>query len=173
MRPSSFLTSLVCAVAVCAATAAEKPSDLLAEIDDLCKCTGMERKTGVLSRKGDRITLRMSADGITKTYWFDLVDGRYPATFGPEGYKVHYELPLVKNAAQKVFCVGVVKRLDTCKASWDHYGKPEVAVDPPWGFRVSYWSQPEKKRPVFSTCGHVFFLMTKKGTVCSVWYGER
>ena len=93
--------------------------------------------------------------------------------FGPEGYKVHYELPLVESAVQRKFCVGVVERLDNCKFSWDHYGRPEVAVDTPYGFRVCYWSQPEKKRPEFSTSGHVFFLMTRKGTVCSVWYGER
>lgn len=173
MRPPAILAALICAVAVSTATASENHSAVLAEIDELCKCTGLQRKSTVLSRKGDSITLRMSADGVTKTYWFDLVDGRYPATFGPEGYKVHYELPLVKNAAQKKFCVGVVKRLDSCKASWDHYGEPEVSVDGHWGFRVCYWSQPEKKRPEFSTSGHIFFLMTKKGTVCSVWYGER
>jgi len=147
------------------------PPNLLAEIDQLCKCTGLQRKSGVLWREGDDVTLLMSADGITKKYWIELVDG-HPATFGIEWYKVHYELPLVKDAAKRKFCVNVVERLDKCRFSWAHYGKPEVAVDAPYGFRVRYWSMPAKGRGGFSTVPYIYFLVTSKGTVCSVRYGE-
>ena len=162
---------MICVVAVTTVSAAASPPKLLAEIDELCKCTGLQRKSGVLSREGEYVTLLMSADGVAKKYWIELVDG-HPATFGIEWYKVHFKLPLVKDAARRKFCVSVVERLDKCRFSWAHYGKPEVTVDTPYGFRVRYGSMPAKDRAGFSTVLYVYFLMTSKGTVCSVRYGE-
>jgi hypothetical protein len=158
-------------VASTTVSAAANTPKLLAEIDELCKCTGLQRRSGVLSCEAGYVTLLMSADGVTKRYWIELLAG-HPATFGIEWYKPHYQLPLVKDAATRKFYISVVERLDKCSFSWAHYGKPQVAVDAPYGFRVRYRSMPEKAHSGFSTVPFIYFLMTPKGTVCSVRYGE-
>ena len=48
----------------------------LAEIDSLCQCTGLQRKSGIQSRGGGGlVTLLLAADGVTETYWMRLTNG--------------------------------------------------------------------------------------------------
>jgi hypothetical protein len=173
MRASLLLGSVCTAIVVVAAApcaeATYSERELVAGIDDLCKCTGLQRKSGLLSRVGDSATVLLSADGVSEKYWIGFVDG-HPGTFGPDHYKPHWGQSLVQNRAQRELCLRVIQRLDQCQYSWSHFGKPEVKMDAPRGFRVGYLSTQEKVS--FSTSGYIFFLVTPKGTVCSIWYGE-
>ena len=143
--------------------------ELIAGIDELCKCTGLQRKSGLLSQAVDSASVILSADGLSEKYWIDFVEG-HPATFGPDRYKPHWRQPLVKSATERRLCLGVIQRLDQCRYTWSHFGRPEIAMDSPRGFRVCYRST--DKEVLFTTTGYIFFLVTRKGTVCSIWYGE-
>ena len=145
--------------------------ELIAGIDHMCKCTGLMRKSGLLSLARDResAVVRLSADGVAEKYWIQFVDGR-PEFFGPENYKPHWGQSLVKTVSERRLCFGAIRRLDNCDYSWGHFGEAEIRMDTPRGFRVRYLSSP--KPASFSTSGYVFFLITPKGTVCSVWWGE-
>lgn len=168
MRP--FLMLLLLSAAVCSASPSSKK--LLSEIDALCRCTGLQRKSDIQSNNGEIVELLMAADGVTERYWIRLSDG-HPGEFGPDDYTVRWELPPVEDSKRRRFCVGVVDRLNKSQFSWQHYGKPEVVIDAPRGFRVRYASMPEKKGEVrFSTVGSLYFLLTPKGTVCGVFASE-
>jgi hypothetical protein len=175
MRAPLLRGSLCAAVVVITAVACNggtySKRQLIAGIDDFCKCTGLQRKSGLLSlaRDGESAIVMLSADGVSEKYSIEFVDG-HPATFGPVNYKPHWGQPLVKSIAQRKLCLRVIQRLDQCQYSWSHFGKPEIATDTPRGFRVCYLSTP--KPGFFSTSGHIFFLITPRGTVCSIWYGE-
>jgi len=174
MRARSFpLLSALIIVALSGPTrAAQTQHELLSDIDALCRCTGLQRKSGIKSRHGDLVEVFLAADGVTQKYWIELTDG-YPSAFGPDNYRVRWQLPRVKDPDRTRFCIDRVKRLDKSQFSWGHFGKPDVVVDSPWGFRVRYDSAPEKKGEItFSVAGNAYFLMTPKGTVCGVWFGE-
>jgi len=76
----------------------------LAEIDSLCQCTGLQRKSDIQSRNGDLISVLLAADDVTEEYWMRLTDGA-PSSFGPDNYRVHYNLPDVKDQKRRRFCV--------------------------------------------------------------------
>ena len=171
-----LLRGLLCVAAVVITATACNGStyskrQLIAGIDDFCKCTGLQRKSDLLSlaRDGGSATVMLSADGVSEKYWIEFVDG-HPAIFNPVHYKPHWGQPFVKSSAQRKLCLGVIQRLDQCHYSWLHFGKPEIAMDTPRGFRVCYLSNP--KPGLFSMSGNIFFLITPRGTVCSIWYGE-
>jgi hypothetical protein len=168
----SLLLLLIFALS-CATCLADSNRKLLAEIDSLCQCTGLQRKSDVLSNNGKLISVLVAVDGVTEKYWMRLT-GDAPSEFGPDKYQVRYELPDVKDPKRRRFCIDRVKRLDKSRFSWAHFGKPDVVVDSPRGFRVRYDSlPPEKQKPgVLDIGANLYFLITPKGTVCSVWYGE-
>jgi hypothetical protein len=170
LRISLCIAILIIASVACQAAAYSK-RELIAGIDDMCKCTGLLRKSGLLSlaRDGQSAVVRLSADGVSERYWIQFVDGR-PGFFGPENYKPHWGQSLVKTVSQRRLCLAAIQRLDKCDYSWGHFGEAEIRMDTPRGFRLRYLSSP--KPASFSTSGHVFFLITPKGTVCSVWWGE-
>jgi hypothetical protein len=171
MRVLQLLTGLLL-LSVNASMAAPGSKQLLSEIDALCRCTGMQRKSDIQSNDGAIAELLLAADGVAEKYWIRLTDD-HPSGFGPDNYTVRWELPRVKNAARRRTCISIVERLNKCKFSWQRYGKPEVVVDAPRGFRVRYASMPEKKGEVaFSTVGSLYFLITPKGTVCGIFYSE-
>ena len=144
----------------------------LSEIDSLCRCTGLQRKSGIQSRHGNLITVLLAADGVTEKYRMHLTNGA-PSEFEPENYRVRWDLPAVQDAKIKRFCINRVKQLDKSRFSWAHFGKPDVVIDSPRGFPVRYGSLPPKKRqPILDIGANLYFLMTPKGTVCGVWLGE-
>src|SRR5258708_39026352 len=139
MRASLLRVLLWIAIVVTAAScggaqAITRKRELIAGIDDLCKCTGLQRKSDLLSQAGASASVILSADGLSEKYWIDFVDG-HPATFGPDRYKPHWGQPLVKSAAERRLCLSVIQGLDQCQYNWSHFGKPELALDSPRGCR--------------------------------------
>src|SRR5882672_6006751 len=130
--PSLFLLAVVALSAP--VRAAQSQRELLSDIDALCRCTGLQRKSDIKSRDADIVELFLAADGVTEKYWIRLTDG-HPSAFGPDNYRVHWELPAVKDSERRHFCIDRVKRLDKSQFSWGHFGKPDVVIDSPRGFR--------------------------------------
>ena len=95
MRAPLLRGSLCAAVVVITAVACNggtySKRQLIAGIDDFCKCTGLQRKSGLLSlaRDGESAIVMLSADGVSEKYSIEFVDG-HPATFGPVNYKPHW-----------------------------------------------------------------------------------
>src|SRR5437763_12406627 len=83
----------------------------LSEIDSLCRCAGLQRKSGIQSRHGDNISVLLAADGVTEKYWMSLTDGA-PSEFGPDNYRVRWQLPPVEDVKTRRFCINRVKQLD-------------------------------------------------------------
>jgi hypothetical protein len=175
MRAPLPCLSLCIAILVAASVACQAASfskrELIAGIDEMCKCTGLQRKSGLLSLTRDKesAVVSLSADGVSERYRIQFFEG-HPAFFGPENYKPHWGQPRVKSVSQRKLCLRVIQRLEKCEYNWGHFGEAEIRMDTPRGFRVRYLSSP--KPAYFSTSGNVFFLITPKGTVCSIWWGE-
>jgi hypothetical protein len=154
--------------------------EILAQIDMICRCTGLQRKSGVqkverfnTAERGYGITLTLAADGVSEKYWCRFTGDRHITEFAPTAGQMRWELPPVQSARERVLCLAAVKRLDKCDVTWAHYGKPIIGIDSPTRYRVTYKSIPEKDLVgSISLFTNSYFLITRKGTLCGVWAGE-
>ena len=167
----------------------------LAKIDQICRCAGLVRTSGVLrdpeSQKHFRVGwvhVYASADGRTEKYNFDFgpfgaghpskrdfdFKRREIVAFCPADYVLGRPLPAVRNARQRRFCVHALSRLKNCGLEWPRYGEPAVERDHPRGYRVRYRSRPpeEDRKIVFTLVGNTYFAMTPRGTIFAAWIGE-
>ena len=151
----------------------------LAKIDRLCRCTGLERKSGISPGRDSQQNLRRgmvsvsaSADGKVESTTSFFTDG-YIVAFCPADYVLGAHLPVVKSVNRRQFCLQFLRRLRNCELRWDHYGQPIVEKDPR-GYRVRYESRPQEKSRnlFFSLTPTVAFAMTPKGTIFAIWIGE-
>lgn len=106
MRATWFpLLILLIVFAITSGTCLADSKRELAEIDSLCQCTGLQRKSGIQSRGGGGlISLLVAADGVTEKYWMRLLNDA-PCEFGPDNYQIRYELPDVKDQKRRKFCI--------------------------------------------------------------------
>lgn len=167
-------------------------SNLITGIDNLCKCTGLQRKSGLRlaehyrlsDDEGYNVTLLMAADGVVGEYVFHFgMDGRYPVGFYQKNYTPDVAkgtgADTLKNESDRKFCLGVVKRLDSCKPRWDHYGRAMIQKDGRRGFRISFYSIPEREiKEAFKSFKflsvmdpYINFSVTRKGTVYGIKEG--
>jgi hypothetical protein len=167
----------------------------LAKIDQICRCAGLVRTSGVLrdpeSQKHFRVGwvhVYASADGRTEKYNFDFgpfgngdpakrdfdFRAREIVAFCPADYVLGRRLPPVRDERQRRLCVQALSRLKKCGLEWPRYGEPIVERDRPRGYRVRYRSRPprEEKKIVFTMLGNTYFAMTPRGTIFAVWIGE-
>jgi hypothetical protein len=167
----------------------------LAKIDQMCRCAGLVRTSGVLrdaeSQKHFRVGwvhVYASADGRAEKYNFDFGsfgDGdpskrdfdfrrREIVAFCPADYTLGTRLPSIRDERQRRFCVRALSRLKKCGLEWPRYGEPIVERDRRRGYRVRYRSRPqeEEKKIVFTMLGNTYFAMTPRGTIIAVWIGE-
>jgi hypothetical protein len=162
------------------ALSASEESQILSEIDMICRCTGVQRKSGVqkverfnTKERGYGITVVLSADGVAEKYWCRFTGDRHITEFAPSGGQMRWELPAVQSARERALCLDAIKRLDRCDVVWAHYGKPVIGIDSLTRYRVTYKSIPEKDLVGnLSLFTNIYFLVTKKGTVCGIWAGE-
>ena len=154
--------------------------EILAQIDMICRCTDLQRKSGVqkverfnTAERGYGITVTLAADGVSEKYWCRFTGDRHITEFAPTGGQMRWELPPVQSARERALCLAAVKRLDKCDVTWAHYGKPIIGIDSPSRYRVTYKSIPEKDLVgSISLFTNIYFLVTRKGTLCGVWAGE-
>jgi hypothetical protein len=154
--------------------------EILEQINMICRCTGLQRKSGVqkvkrfnTKERGYGITVLLSADGVVEKYWCRFTGDRHITEFAPSAGQMRWELPPVQNARSRALCTEAIKRLDHCEMTWAHYGKPIVGIDSPTRYRVTYKSIPEKDLVNSSSLfTNIYFLVTQKGTVCGIWAGE-
>ena len=154
--------------------------EILAQIDMICRCTGLQRKSGVqkverfnTAERGYGITVTLAADGVSEKYWCRFTGDRHITEFAPTGGQMRWELPPVQSARERALCLAAVKRLNKCDVTWGHYGKPIIGIDSPSRYRVTYKSIPEKDLVgSISLFTNIYFLVTRKGTLCGVWAGE-
>jgi hypothetical protein len=166
--------------AASAALPAREEREILAQIDMICRCTGLQRKSGVqkverfnTAERGYGITVTLAADGVSEKYWCRFTGDRHITEFAPTGGQMRWELPPVQSARERALCLAAVKRLDKCDVTWAHYGKPIIGIDSPTRYRVTYKSIPEKDLVgSISLFTNIYFLVTRKGTLCGVWAGE-
>ena len=166
--------------AASARLSARDEREILAQIDMICRCTGLQRKSGVqkverfnTAERGYGITVTLSADGVAEKYWCRFTGDRQLTEFAPTGGQMRWELPPVKSARERALCLAAIKRLDRCEVTWAHYGKPIIGIHSPTRYRVTYKSMPEKDLVGnFSLFTNIYFLVTRKGTVCGIWAGE-
>ena len=162
------------------ALTAREDREILAQIDMICRCTGLQRKSGVqkverfnTAERGYGITVTLAADGISEKYWCRFTGDRHSTEFAPSGGQMRWELPPVQDARERALCTAAIKRLDKCDVTWAHYGKPIIGIDSPTKYRVTYKSMPEKELVGnLSLFTNIYFLVTRKGTLCGVWAGE-
>jgi hypothetical protein len=125
------------------------------------------------SRGGYGITVALAADGVSEKYWCRFTGDRHITEFAPSGGQMRWELPAVQSARERAVCLEAIKRLDHCDVTWAHYGKPIIGIDSPTKYRVTYKSIPEKNLVGnLSLFTNIYFLVTRKGTVCGIWAGE-
>ena len=162
------------------ALTAREEREILAQIDMICRCTGLQRKSGVqkverfnTAERGYGITATLAADGVSEKYWCRFTGDRHITEFAPSGGQMRWELPPVQSARERALCLEAIKRLDHCDVTWAHYGKPIIGIDSPTRYRVTYKSVPEKELVgSISLFTNIYFLVTRKGTLCGVWAGE-
>jgi hypothetical protein len=162
-----------------ALTAREK-HEILVQIDMICRCTGLQRKSGIqkverfnTKERGYGITVALAADGVTEKYWCRFTGDRHITEFAPAGGQRRWELPPVHSARERALCLAAIKRLDHCDVTWAHYGQPIIGIDSPTRYRVNYKSIPEKDLVGnLSLFTNIYFLVTRKGTLCGIWAGE-
>ena len=159
---------------------AREEHEILAQIDMICRCTGLKRKSGVqkverfnTAERGYGITVTLAADGVSEKYWCRFTGDRQITEFAPTAGQMRWELPPVQSARERALCLQAIKRLDHCDATWAHYGKPIIGIDSPTRYRVTYKSAPEKELVGnLSLFTNIYFLVTRKGTVCGIWASE-
>ena len=167
----------------------------LAKIDQMCRCAGLVRTSGVLrdpqSQKHFRVGwvhVYATADGRTEKYNFDFgsfgdgdpskrdfdFKGREIVAFCPADYTLGTRLPPIRDERQRRLCVQALSRLKKCGLEWPRYGKPIVEKNRPRGYRVRYRSRPaeEDRKVRFTLVGNTYFAMTPRGTIFAVWVGE-
>jgi hypothetical protein len=169
----------------------EEKKHLIAGIDNLCKCTRLQRKSDLNFAKhyrgpgyeGYEVTVLMAADGVTAEYEVGFgSDDRYPYRLWQKGYTTQVAKgtgnDTLKSASDRRFCLEVIKRLDQCKPSWEHFGKPWIQKDGRRGFRISFLFIPKReidrayKSGNFSVMDpYVNFSVTRKGTVYGISEG--
>jgi hypothetical protein len=182
-RPALLIVALCVGGHVFAASpslSAREEREILAQIDMICRCTGLQRKSGVqkverfnTAERGYGITVTLAADGVSEKYWCRFTGDRHITEFAPSGGQMRWELPPVQSARERVRCLEAIKRLDHCDVTWGHYGKPIIGIDSPTKYRVTYKSIPEKDLVGnLSLFTNIYFLVTCKGTVCGIWAGE-
>jgi hypothetical protein len=169
-----FLLVAVCLGGyVSAGSGALSPSEereILAEIDMICRCTGLQRKSGVqkverfnTKERGYGITVVLSADGVAQKYWCRFTGDRHITEFAPSGGQMRWELPPVQSTRERALCLEAIKRLDHCDVTWPHYGKSIIGIDSPNRYRVTYKSVPEKELVgSISLFTNIYFLVTRK-----------
>jgi hypothetical protein len=172
-------------------TAKEK-KHLIAGIDNLCKCTGLQRKSGLkvaehYREPGDErynVTALMAADGVTAEYefWFGA-DDRYPLHLWQKGYTTQVAkgtgADTLKSASDRRFCLEVIEYMDQCKPRWQHFGKAMIQKDGRRGFRISFLSIPKREIDRAFKTGNVLsvmdpyvnFSVSRKGTVYGITEG--
>jgi len=163
-----------------AALTAREEREILAQIDIICRCTGLHRKSGVqkverfnTAERGYGITVTLAADGVSEKYWCRFTGDRHITEFAPTRGQMRWKLPPVQSACERALCLAAVKRLDKCDVTWAHYGKPIIGIDSPTRYRVTYKSIPENDLvDSISLFTNIYFLVTRKGTLCGVWAGE-
>jgi hypothetical protein len=162
------------------ALTAREEREILAQIDMICRCTRLLRKSGVqkverfnTAERGYGITVMLAADGASEKYWCRFTGDRHITEFAPSGGQMRWELPPVQSAPERALCLEAIKRLDHCDVAWAHYGKPTIGRDSSTRYRVTYKSIPEKELVgSISLLTNIYFLVTRKGTLCGVWAGE-
>jgi hypothetical protein len=158
----------------------DEEREILAQIDMICRRTGLQRKSGVkkverfnTAERGYGITVTLAADGVTEKYWCRFTGDKQITEFAPAAGQMRWELPPVRSARERALWVEAIRRLDQCDVRWAHYGKPIIGIDSPTKYRVTYKSIPEKDLVGnLSLFTNIYFLVTRKGTVCGIWAGE-
>jgi hypothetical protein len=159
---------------------AREERQILAQIDMICRCTGLQRTSGVqkvelfnTAERGYGITVTLSADGSSERYWCRFTGDGHITEFAPSGGQMRWELPPVHSARARALCLEAIKQLDHCDITWAHYGNPMIGIDSLARYRVTYKSVPEKELVgSISLFTNIYFLVTRKGTLCGVWAGE-
>ena len=194
---AAFSLSVLFAFSLAAVRSYAAPDErtALAKIDQMCRCAGLVRTSGVLrdpeSQKHFRVGwvhVYASADGRIEKYNFDFGpfgDGdpskrdfdfrrREIVAFCPADYTLGTRLPPVRDERQRRLCVDALSRLKRCGLEWPRYGEPIVERDHPRDFRVRYRSRPaeEDRKTKFTLVGNTYFAMTPRGTIFAVWIGE-
>jgi len=162
------------------ALTAREEREILAQIDMICRCTGLQRESGVqkvdrfnTTERGYGITVTLAADGASEKYWCRFTGDRHITEFAPSGGQMRWELPPAQSASARALCLVAIKRLDHCDVTWAHYGKPIIGIDSPTRYRLTYKSVPKKELVgSISLFTNIYFLVTRKGTLCGVWAGH-
>ena len=86
--------------------------EILAQIDMICRCTGLQRKSGVqkverfnTAERGYGITVTLAADGASEKYWCRFTGDRHITEFAPSGGQMRWELPPVQRARERARCL--------------------------------------------------------------------
>jgi hypothetical protein len=86
---------------------AREEREILEQIDMVCRCTRLQRKSGVqkverfnTEERGYGIIVVLAADGVAEKYWCRFTGDGQITEFAPSAGQMRWELPPVKSAQE-------------------------------------------------------------------------